>query len=182
MPASRKLNPSKDVVDAWRDRYRARDTLREIGASFDPPVSAAVVFYWIGKDGATFEGRVPLRKAFPKVSEEAFDAAFARYAKKDVTLATLAAEVKCSVPNLSARFAARRKADARERANAEIARRRLVAVAVQTLGVIREPSLAARMAGRARIPRRIDRLEGVESPSPVEFKRNYLQAFPEWSL
>lgn len=163
MPASHKFNPSKDVVDAWRDRYRARETLREIGASFDPPVSAAVVFYWIGKDDSTFERRAPLRKAFPKVSEEAFDAAFARYAEGGITLATLAAEVKCSVPNLSARFVARRKADARERANAEIARRRLAVAVVQSPDVIREPSVAARMAGRARIPRRIDRLEGVEA-------------------
>lgn len=163
MPTSRKFNPPKDVVDAWRDRYRARETLRAIGASFDPPVSASVVYYWIGKGGSTFEGRVPLRKVFPRVSEEALDAAFARYAEGVVTLAALAASVKCSVQNLSARFVARRKADARERANVEIARRRLVTPAAQTLSGIREPSFAARMAGRARIPRRIDRLEGVEA-------------------
>lgn len=131
------------VAREWRNRYLGGETCMSIGRSVEPPLSDSMVYYHISKFGALPEkkrGPVPKPPA-PRVEDvkQAFDFSdLAKQRKED-------ARRIMSPATFNKRYMQQWPAQPAEKS------------------MFGAPDLAVLMAGRARIPRRVERMQGVEA-------------------
>lgn len=125
------------VAREWRNRYLAGETCMSIGRSVEPPLSDAMVYYHISKFGTLpRKKRGPVPKPPAPCAEE-----------------SVKARMHIAAEPLRNRIFGNRHLPMH-----------LVAKSVQPAekSMFGAPSIAAMMAGRARIPRRVERMQGVD--------------------